>query len=251
MYQNYVTSVVSNQNNLNQGADQILQTIANNTSDPDTQAALLNAVGQPNPINDALQQQLQAQADTYQSICQAKMAAAQATAPPDPSQGAYPQQQPDQPSPPDAQDDQPQAEAAPGGDPMSPPMNVEPPPPSGIPQGAPPQATPCASGVTMPLPAPQAPWGQWVPLGSTGLIFGVSRVNPTTLTWRFMNAGSQVVTSMSFNYSFVDANSGQMTTQNDVVPFALKPGKSVGGWTAYTANTRGNINIQITQIACQ
>jgi hypothetical protein len=103
----------------------------------------------------------------------------------------------------------------------------------------------------MALPTPQAPWGQWVPLGSTGLVFGVSRVDGNTLTWRFMNAGSQVVASMNFNYSYVDANSGQMATQGDVLPFALQPGKSLGGWAAYTANTRGNITIQITQITCQ
>jgi hypothetical protein len=56
---------------------------------------------------------------------------------------------------------------------------------------------------------------------------------------------------MNFNYSYVDADSGQPATQSDVLPFALAPGQSVGGWAAYTANTRGNISLAITQISCQ
>jgi len=56
VYQNYVTSVVNSQNVVGQGTDQILQTLADNTSDPNLQQALTDSIGQPNPINDALQQ---------------------------------------------------------------------------------------------------------------------------------------------------------------------------------------------------
>src|SRR5208282_2065702 len=58
-YQNYVSQVVNNQNTTSAGVDQILQTLADNTSDPDVQNALENSIGQPNPINDALDQQLE------------------------------------------------------------------------------------------------------------------------------------------------------------------------------------------------
>lgn len=248
-YQSYVNSVASNQNNLSQGVDQVLQTIADNTSDPDTQNAILSSIGQPNPINDALQQQLQAQAGTYETICQNRLAAAQAAMPPDSSAQSSPQPGAPQPNAPlpNAADGQPGAVAAdassqgaalaiPAGTPAAPPT---------------PQAQPCTSGVRMALPQANSPWGAWVPLGNTGLVFGVSRVNATTLTWRFLNAGSQTVASMNFNYTFVDANSGQATTQSDLLPYALQPGQSVGGWAAYTANTRGNVSLQITQIACQ
>ena len=78
VYQNYVTSVVNSQNVVGQGTDQILQTLADNTSDPNLQQALTDSIGQPNPINDALQQQLQNMADNYQGVCQTRMAAAQA-----------------------------------------------------------------------------------------------------------------------------------------------------------------------------
>ena len=65
-----------------------------------------------------------------------------------------------------------------------------------------------------------------------------------------MNAGANTIASMQFNYTYVDANSGQQATQQDVLPYALAPRQSVGGWTAYTANTRGEIVISVTQISC-
>lgn len=248
-YQNYVNSVINNQNNLSQGVDQILQTIADNTSDPDTQNAILGAIGQPNPINDALQQQLQAQVSTYESLCQNRLAAAQAAIPPDPSQQAAPgtAAQPGDgtsaPLDPSAVTSSQQL--------ATPPQDTAQPPQAEAAPSAPASGQACTSGVTMPLPQVRSPWGSWVPLGDTGLVFGVSRVNATTLTWRFFNAGAQTVASMNFTYTFTDADTGQATTQSDLLPYALAPGQSVGGWAAYTANTRGNVSLQITQIACQ
>lgn len=101
------------------------------------------------------------------------------------------------------------------------------------------------------LPQPSGSWGPWVALGNSGLVFDVSRVNDSTLTWRFLNAGPNTIEGMQFNYSYVDATTGQPATQSDVLPFALAPAKSVGGWTAYTANTKGNITLTVTQISCQ
>ncbi len=77
-YQSYVNGVANSQNTTDQGIAQTLQTLADNTSDPNLHSALLNSIGQPNPINDALQQQLQGMASTYQNLCQTRMATAQA-----------------------------------------------------------------------------------------------------------------------------------------------------------------------------
>jgi hypothetical protein len=258
-YQNYVNSVVNTQNTANDGMTQLLQTLAANTSDPDLQSALLNASGQPNPINDALQQQLQGMASTYETICQTRMAAAQT---------ALAQALPQQPAP-AGQQQPPGASATTSGAAGSQPGTV----------GTQPAATPASPGAasgsamapgssasvastgtgppcasvaaTSPPPSPQAPWGPWAPLGNTGLMFDLSRVNGTTVTWRFYNAGSNTIASMYFNYSFVDADTGQQTTQSDLIPLTLAPGQSLGGWSAYTANTRGGIDIAVTQISCR
>jgi hypothetical protein len=233
-YQNYVNQVVNSQNTTTQDFDQILQTLADNTTDPNIQNALLNSIGQPNPINDALDQQLQNQANLYESACQARLAAAQAAAPPDPTQqaGAV------------AANYQPGISAgnpgATGGQ-----RSV-----SGPAQTTP-QAGVCPAEAATNLPQPSGSWGPWVALGSSGLVFDVSRVNDGTLTWRFLNAGPNTIAALQFNYSYVDANTGLPATQSDVLPFALAPAQSVGGWAAYTANTKGNITLTITQISCQ
>lgn len=104
---------------------------------------------------------------------------------------------------------------------------------------------------TQPPPHKDPVWGPWQLLGNTGVAVSVSRVDSKTLTWEFFNGRPDRVTSLNFNYSYVDADSGQNTTQKDVVPVTLKPGDALGGWTAYTANTRGSINIVITQMSCQ
>lgn len=245
-YQNYVNQIINRQNTLNDGINQVLQTLADNTSDPNVQDALLNSIGQPNPINDALDQQLQGQASAYETACQVRSAAAQNALSPDSSQQAAGAAQPGAAVPAAVSDTTGQA-----GD------------PSGVetaatqdPSGDPaPQASSqpvvCQPATALNPPEPQAPWGPWAALGDSGLVFGLSRVDANTVTWRFLNAGSNTITGMNFNYSFVDATSGQPTTQSDLLPFPLAPGQSVGGWTAYTANTKGSITFTITQISCQ
>jgi hypothetical protein len=256
-YQNYVSGVVNAQKTTDQNIAQTLQTLAANTSDPDLQNALLSAAGQSDPINDALQQQLQSMAGTYEGICQARMAAAQANL--TQALGAQPA----------ATTASAGASASAGqgstGAPAQPASAVA----AGTPVATPVAATVQVSGAVVPaqpqsppantacspvsatnMPAPQAPWGAWANLGSTGLVFDVSRVNDTTLTWRFLNAGSNTISSMQFNYTYIDAATGQQATLSDVLPYALSPGQSVGGWAAYTANTRGNVSVAVTQMAC-
>ncbi len=250
-YQNYVNELSNSQNTTDQGIAQIVRTVADNTSDPNLQNALLNSIGQPNPINDALQQQLQNLAGTYENICQTRMANAQAALaqPQAPPATAMQGQTVDGVSDPatGAQSGN-QAGAA-----VDPAPTGASSPSAGAPASAQPNAStdpPCPSVAAANLPSPNAPWGPWALLGNSGLVFDVSRVNGTTETWRFLNAGTNTITSMQFNYSYVDANSGQQATQSDILPFPLRPGQSVGGWTAYTANTRGDIEISITQMSC-
>jgi len=250
-YQNYVSGVVNAQNTTDQNIAQTLQTLAANTSDPDLQNTLLSAAGQSDPINDALQQQLQSMAGTYEGICQARMAAAQANL--TQALGA-------QPAAVSASAGQGSTGASaqpvsavgagtPGATPVAATVQV-----SGavvpVQPQSPPANTACSPVSATNMPAPQAPWGAWANLGSTGLVFDVSRVNDTTLTWRFLNAGSNTISSMQFNYTYIDATSGQQATLSDVLPYTLSPGQSVGGWAAYTANTRGNVSLAVTQMAC-
>lgn len=115
-----------------------------------------------------------------------------------------------------------------------------------------------ASNACSAVSSPQQPpahkdpnlWGPWQFIGSTGIAVSVSRVNSKTLTWAFFNGRPDTITSLNFNYSFVDADSGQNTTQTDLLPFPLKPGGEIGGWTAYTANTRGGVSFAVTQMTC-
>lgn len=250
-YQNYVNQVVNQQSNTSDDINQVLQTLADNTSDPNLQNALLNSMNQPNPINDALDQQLQNQASAYEATCQTRLAAAQAAvaayAPPQAAMAVPPDGAASAAQPSSAWQAGYQAGSgantgqAPAAG-QSPPLDAAQPPQQGA---------PCQPASPANLPPTKSPWGPWTPLGNTGLVFGVSRVDATTLTWRFLNAGPNTIASMNFSYSYVDATSGQPATQSDLLPFALAPGQSVGGWTAYTANTAGNITLSITQISCQ
>jgi hypothetical protein len=250
-YQNYINTVVSAQNTTDQGIAQTLQALAANTSDPDLQNAMLSSIGQPDPINDALQQQMQGMASTYETVCQTRMANAQSAlaqslgqpTPATPGQGVNG-------SSIAAPGVQPAVQAGPAANPASTAAVTSGSTAQTGAQPSPPGDTPCAPTVASNLPSAQAPWGSWTPIGNTGLVFDVSRVNDTTSTWRFLNAGANTISSMQFNYTYVDANSGQQATQQDVLPYALAPRQSVGGWAAYTANTRGDIVISVTQMSC-
>jgi hypothetical protein len=248
-YQSYVTGLVNSQNTTGQGIAQILQTVADNTSDPTLQNALLSSIGQPNPINDALQQQLQNMANTYENICQTRTANAQgALAQTQAEATATQAQTANGSSTPAAAQSVVQAGSAASQQPEGASSSSATAPVAALPNAS--ADAPCPAVAASNLPSPQAPWGAWTTLGNTGLVFDVTRVNSTTETWRFLNAGTSTISSMQFNYTYVDADSGHQATQSDILPFALGPGQSVGGWTAYTANTRGNIEISITRMSC-
>jgi hypothetical protein len=73
----YVNGQAQSSQQLNQGIDQMLQTLASQTSDPNTQTALLSQVGQSNPIDDATQRQMQNLAASSEANCQTQTMLAQ------------------------------------------------------------------------------------------------------------------------------------------------------------------------------
>lgn len=74
------------------------------------------------------------------------------------------------------------------------------------------------------------------------------RVNNTTYAWKFRNDGYNTIAYMKFNYSYIDADSGQYRTDVDFLPGSLRPGAVIGGWAAFSANSRAQPTIQITEI---
>ncbi|MGD0906815.1 MAG: hypothetical protein ABSA96_04495 [Candidatus Acidiferrales bacterium] len=99
-------------------------------------------------------------------------------------------------------------------------------------------------GVVQPPVKAQSAWGPWETTG-VGISIRVARVNNTTVTWAFRNDTNRTLRSMDFDYTFVDAGTNQVTTQHDILLFPMASGGSFGGWTAYTANTRGEVSIAI------
>jgi len=95
-----------------------------------------------------------------------------------------------------------------------------------------------------------AEWGPWQPInGSPDVAVSFSQVNTKTWTWAFRNNNqTRTIASFDFQYTYVDADSGLTKTDKDVMPLPLKPGGTLGGWTAFTANTRMPPTIQITKI---
>lgn len=81
-----------------------------------------------------------------------------------------------------------------------------------------------------------------------GVSVSFAQVQNTTWTWKFRNDGSRKITYMKFTYSYVDANTGQYTTDSDVLPGSLKPGETFGGWAAFTSNSRLSPTIRIVKI---
>jgi hypothetical protein len=110
---------------------------------------------------------------------------------------------------------------------------------------------PSVASTQQPPAHKDAGWGPWAFLANTGVAVSVTHVDSKTLTWEFFNGRPDKITTLNFTYSYVDADTGQNVTKSDTVPLPLKPGDGLGGWTAYTANTRGTINIAVTQMNCQ
>ncbi len=95
-----------------------------------------------------------------------------------------------------------------------------------------------------------ADWTIFFPLGNNVSV-SFTPVDSTTYTWKFRNDGYNTITYMEFRYSYIDVNTGQYETETDVFPGSLKPGEVFGGWTAFSAETRSQPSITITNILRQ
>ena len=65
-----------------------------------------------------------------------------------------------------------------------------------------------------------------------------SQVNKDYCTWQIKNTGSNTLKTLEFSYTYAPAdNPYTQKTDRDTLPYPLKPGAAVGGWTVYEANT--------------
>lgn len=98
---------------------------------------------------------------------------------------------------------------------------------------------------------PMIAFAEWGPYSyfTPNVSISYSRVDNTNLTWQFKNTSPGCsVEPFTFSYTYIDADSNQLVTSSDVQPLRLAPNQSVGGWTAFSANTRGMlISISPTQ----
>jgi len=91
--------------------------------------------------------------------------------------------------------------------------------------------------------AQQSNWSAWQPCGNSVSVSFSQVAGTSTWTWKFRNDGTQAITYMDFYYT---DNTGQNT---DVLPGSLNPGDVIGGWAAFTANSRPTIQIKSIQWA--
>lgn len=83
-----------------------------------------------------------------------------------------------------------------------------------------------------------AEWGPWQVIGDGQVAVSFSQVNADTCTWQIKNTGSNTLKTFEFSYTYTPAdNPYSQKTDKDILPYPLKPGASVGGWTAYSAGT--------------
>ncbi len=90
-------------------------------------------------------------------------------------------------------------------------------------------------------------WSYFWSIGN-GVSVSFARVDNGTYTWKFRNDGYNKITYMKFTYSYIDSNTGMFQTQTDFLPGSLRPGEVIGGWTAFTANSRSQPTIMIRDI---
>ncbi len=90
-------------------------------------------------------------------------------------------------------------------------------------------------------------WSYFLPVGDNVSV-SFAPVDNATYTWKFRNDGYNRIKYLEFSYSYIDANTGQYRTDQDVFPGSLGPGQTFGGWSAFTANSRSQPIIRITRI---
>jgi hypothetical protein len=93
-------------------------------------------------------------------------------------------------------------------------------------------------------------WSIFRPIGNNVSV-SFTPADSTTYTWKFRNDGYNRITYMEFRYSYINANTGLPETETDVLPGSLGPGEVIGGWAAFTAESRSEPLITITNIQRQ
>jgi len=83
-----------------------------------------------------------------------------------------------------------------------------------------------------------AEWGPWQTIGDGQVAVSFSQVKSDMCTWQIKNTGSNTLKTFEFSYTYVPADSPySQKTDKDILPYSLKPGAAVGGWTVYSAST--------------
>jgi hypothetical protein len=83
-----------------------------------------------------------------------------------------------------------------------------------------------------------AEWGPWQTIGDGQVEVSFSQVKSDMCTWQIKNTGSNTLKTFEFSYTYVPVNSSySQKTDKDILPYPLKPGAVIGGWTAYSAGT--------------
>jgi hypothetical protein len=84
-----------------------------------------------------------------------------------------------------------------------------------------------------------AAWGRWQTIGDGFVRVSFSLISEKNIcTWRIKNTGSNTLARFDFSYSYAPAdNPSLQKIEKDILPYPLKPGASVGGWTVYSAST--------------
>jgi len=83
-----------------------------------------------------------------------------------------------------------------------------------------------------------AEWGNWERFGDTGISIRFSQVNATTCTWALRNDSGRTLKSFNFRINDINAESGRAESSTDLIPYPLRPGQAIGGWTAFSADAK-------------
>jgi hypothetical protein len=81
--------------------------------------------------------------------------------------------------------------------------------------------------------------GPWQSIGDGQVEVSFSQVKGDMCTWQIKNTGSNTLKTFEFSYTYTPAeNPSSQKTDKDILPYPLKPGAVIGGWTVYSAATR-------------
>lgn len=93
-------------------------------------------------------------------------------------------------------------------------------------------------------------WGDWTPLpGDHAISVRYAPSSSGTYTWAFRNDEPRTIGAMSFDYTFVDADTGKVRTESESLHAQLPPGAVAGGFVNYVANSRKAPAIKVKHLS--